>query len=187
MGRSQSLVVWDRGERGISLLEILIALVIIAVLVGLSLPLVRGELDSYRVKSDAHSIANQLALTRIRAAADFTRARFTFSTAGDAYQIQSFDLSTDGYVSKDGAHVLSPGVSFGFGTIQTPAGEQNAIQQTTAVSFNSRGIPIDSGGSPTENNAVYLTNNHGLFYAVTVSISGRVDVWRYSGTSWVIQ
>jgi len=78
-------------------------------------------------------------------------------------------------------------MSFGFGSVSTPAGTQTPIQNTAQILFNSRGIPVNSTGTPTGNYGLYLTNQAGDTYAVTVYATGRVAMWRYDNGVWTIQ
>jgi hypothetical protein len=48
--------------------------------------------------------------------------------------------------------------------------------------FNSRGIPVDSTGSPIGIDAVYMTDGTAV-YGVTVSATGFVRLWRTNSTS----
>jgi prepilin-type N-terminal cleavage/methylation domain-containing protein len=100
---------------------------------------------------------------------------------------------------------LSQGVTFGFGTAtaanpnpQATIGQAptctsglgggaagSAIANTACIEFNSRGIPIASSGSPTANDALYVTDGIQI-YGVTVIISGMIQVWTTgtSSTAW---
>ena len=46
---------------------------------------------------------------------------------------------------------------------------------------------MDASGAPTGDYAIYLTSANGLTYAVTVSRSGRVNMWEYVGSAWVLR
>lgn len=100
---------------------------------------------------------------------------------------------------------LSQGVSFGFGTAaaalpnpQTPIAQAPAcgvgvaggtatatIPNTACIEFNSRGIPIAASGSPTANDALYVTDTNTV-YGVTVIASGLLQQWSTSAstTQW---
>jgi hypothetical protein len=43
---------------------------------------------------DARAIASQVALARVRAAADFTQAQINFNLANGTYQLQRWDAAT---------------------------------------------------------------------------------------------
>lgn len=100
---------------------------------------------------------------------------------------------------------LSQGVSFGYGTVgatspnpqstigQAPActtgaagsAPGNNMQNTACIEFNSRGLPVSSNGSPTANDAFYITNSNTV-NGVTVIVSGLIQVWTTpaSSTAW---
>ena len=100
---------------------------------------------------------------------------------------------------------LSQSVSFGFGAAvagglnpqaviaQAPAcsngvagGAAGTIYPSSAcIEFNSRGLPVAAGGSPTANDALYVTDSNSVF-GVTVIVSGLIQVWSTSGstTAW---
>lgn len=101
---------------------------------------------------------------------------------------------------------LSQGVTFGFGTVgagapnpqpviqQAPlcgksaavAGVANPVTGNTAcIEFNSRGVPINLAGTPTANDALYVTDQNSV-YGVTVIASGMMQSWMTSAaaTSW---
>jgi hypothetical protein len=119
----------------------------------------------------------------MRAAAEFTRTRLSLDTTNNGYRREIFNKVSSSYQNEGGDQPLGEGVSFGFGSISVPAGGQSSIQQTTQVMFNSRGMPVDAGGTPVGGNAVYV-NNDGRYYAVTVNTAGQIRTWRYSGTAW---
>jgi len=100
---------------------------------------------------------------------------------------------------------LSPGVSFGFAGVSAGAPNPQAviaqapacstgvaggtagssIANTSCVEFNSRGIPVASNGSPTPNDALYVTDSNTVC-GVTIITSGLIQVWSTSAstTAW---
>ena len=100
---------------------------------------------------------------------------------------------------------LSQGVSFGFGGVTAASpNPQSAIAQapvctngvagpapgssiadTACIEFNSRGLPVGSSGSPTANDALYVTDSNTVD-GITVIVSGLIQVWTSpaSGTTW---
>ena len=100
---------------------------------------------------------------------------------------------------------LSQGVNFGFGAAtaglpnpqaaiaQAPACSSGvaggaagtAYPNTTCIEFNSRGLPVAASGSPTANDAMYVTDANTV-YGVTVIISGLIQQWTTSAytTAW---
>ena len=62
-------------QRGYSAPELLVALVLLMITTAAALPNFTAALQNYRLMNDARSIAGQVALARVRAAADFTQAQ----------------------------------------------------------------------------------------------------------------
>jgi len=101
---------------------------------------------------------------------------------------------------------LSAGVTFGFGTVgaaapnpqttfgQAPACKSgvaggaagNTAANTACIEFNSRGIPVAASGSPTPNDALYVTDQTTVF-GITVISSGLIQSWSSPATStaWI--
>jgi prepilin-type N-terminal cleavage/methylation domain-containing protein len=179
-------------EHGFSMPELLVSTGILLVLMSVSLPTVVNAAKTYKLSGSARSIASQLALARMRAAAEFTQAQLNANTSAGSYEIDlctTKNTATGGCTTftqdpNSGTQYLAAGITFGYGSITTPAGAQATIGQTTPIVFNSRGIPIDSNLNPTGNDALYLTNSAGQYYAVTVYASGKVTVWQYTGSAW---
>jgi Tfp pilus assembly protein FimT len=178
-------------ESGFNLVELAIVVTIIMLILSLALPSVISSMRAFRASADARGIAAQLALTKMRAANRFTQARLNCDTTTNSCRVEtctSKSTSTCNTFTAEGETInLSPGSSFSFGTITTPAGSQTSIQNSTQVLFNSRSVPVDSTGAVTGNYAVYVTNQSGNQYAVTVYASGRVAVWRYGSEAWNAQ
>ena len=97
------------------------------------------------------------------------------------------------FIFEGGTYFLSQGVSFGTGGVGTPAGEvgdqTSIVNPPPPIIFNSRSIPVDSGFNTGMNYSVYLTSNDGLTYGITVSQTGRVNLWEYvlSPAGWQIR
>jgi len=177
--------------RGFSLLELVMVITIIAILAALMIPNVITFLHSYRSSSNARDIASQLALAKMSAASGFTQAELNCTLAGTSCQLEVCTAKgatvCSTYTNQGGPVLLSQGMSFGYGSISTPAGSQATISNTSPIVFNSRSIPIDNTATPTANDAVYVTDSNGDTYAITVYLSGKVAVWRYSGGAWKSQ
>ena len=112
-----------------------------------------------------------LGLAKMSAASGFTQAELNCTLTGNSCQLAV--CTTKGatvcttYTNQGGPILLSQGMSFGYGSITTPAGSQATISNTNPIVFNSRSIPIDSTGAPTGNDALYLTDSSGDTYALT--------------------
>jgi prepilin-type N-terminal cleavage/methylation domain-containing protein len=194
-------------ERGFSLLEILLVLAIMAVLAAMAVPMSGNAVRYIRISGDARDLSNALAVTKMRAASKFTKARLLVDLSSNSYYVQTYDKTANTWTAETGTTTLSSYVTFGYGSVGTPpSNTQTAIAQASAcydtasppaviantkcVMFNSRGLPVvDSTGSPTGDYALYI--NDGTFvYGVTVAATGFIRTWRtnYTSTpSWSLQ
>jgi prepilin-type N-terminal cleavage/methylation domain-containing protein len=174
-------------QRGFTMVEMVIVLSVVLILSTLGTFVLTVFLRSYRASADARQLQSLVSLARMRACSAFTRTRLNVNQTARSYGIQVFNKTTGNYDDEGGTYFLSPGVSLGYGSIGTPAGEQSAIGEppTTGIQFNSRGIPVqDTTWSPTGDYAVYVTNSaNDLFYAVTVSRTGLPTLWQYNTTT----
>jgi len=181
---------------GFSLIEITAVLAIVLLIGVIAIPALKAGLQGMSTASDARAIAAQLALAKMRAASQFTDARVNFNsftknstTNTYQYQVEVYNQGTSTWaIDQTGTHNtgvqnLSTNTSYGFSTITTPAGSQlSPITNWNTIQFNSRGIPVTSGLAATGTYAVYINNGNGLYYAITVSISGNVQIWQMNGT-----
>jgi hypothetical protein len=133
-------------------------------------------------------------LAKMRAAADFTHARIYVDTSAQTFHLETWNKTTSSWTTEGGTNPLATGNSFSYGSLGTPpsgtqtsigqapicqalAGGTGTISNTACVVFNSRGIPVDSTGAPTANDAVYLTDGTST-YCVTTAATGNFQLWR---------
>jgi prepilin-type N-terminal cleavage/methylation domain-containing protein len=201
------------GHRGFSVLELMTAVLISLILTALAIPVIGTMQRSFRIAGDGRDINGAIALAKMRAAADFTQARFYADLGANPpqFRVETWRKpvgSTAGCWVTEGTSVcsssysspstppgspLSQGVSFGFGGLgSAPPNTQSTLAQaplcleddlsstyanTACIVFNSRGIPVDSTGTPTANDAIYVTDGESV-YGVTVSAPGLLRTWR---------
>ncbi|HTC61505.1 MAG TPA: prepilin-type N-terminal cleavage/methylation domain-containing protein [Candidatus Saccharimonadales bacterium] len=170
-------------SRGFSLVELVIAVVIIITIAGIAIPKVVSVTQDARMANDIRSISAQIFLARMRAASAGAKSRLNFNTSTNSYQIEVWNGSS--WAIYGGTINLNTGDTFGYGTITAPAGQQSTIAQTTPIYFNSRGMATDSSGSATANSAIYFTNIRNQYAAIAVSIAGQPTSYTYSGSAWV--
>ena len=181
----------SRGEAGLSLIEVAIVVAILLIVIAIAIPQAIRARRALRAISDARGIASQLALAKMRAANGFTRTRLNCREDTRSCQIEVCTSkgasACNTFTAEGGPFLLSDEMSFGFGGISTPAGSQTTIQNSNLIIFNSRSFPIDNSGAPTGTYAVYIRNEAGDTYAVSVFASGRIAVWRYNNGAWIAQ
>lgn len=192
-------------ERGIGLVELVIAVMIAVVIVAMAVPSIIATRRNYRALGDARDVAAQVLLAKMRAASDFTQTRAYFDTAANTFRLEIWDKTNNVWNidNPTGTYKLSSGVTFSTGgQTNPPPNTQGAIGQaakcmtgtagpppspgggtvisnsSACVVFNSRGIPVDNNGNPTGNDAIYIFDGSNGVYATTVSATGLILSWR---------
>jgi prepilin-type N-terminal cleavage/methylation domain-containing protein len=187
----------SRNAKGFTMLELVIVVAVVAVIAAITIPSMNDALAAYRLNGDSRTIADQLALTRLRAADNFSQARMNFNIAAGTYVREVCTTKGAGsacttWTAEGGTQYLSKGISFGFNTITTAAPPQTTISQPAGIGnpaqnviiFNSRGLPVDGNGNPTASYALYLTSNPRENCAVSVYGNGKVRRWKYFSSTW---
>jgi len=190
-------------QAGWTLLEISATLLILSVITAMAIPQFLMFRKDSRTFGDARDLADMVLLAKMRAASNFTHARIYADTSGQSYHIETWNKTTGLWTPEGVVIPLSPGNTFGFGSLASPpAGTQTSIglapacqnldgsagtiANTSCILFNSRGIPIDSGGTPNGNQAFYITDGS-TCYGGTVSATGLFQLWRtdVGAAKWV--
>jgi prepilin-type N-terminal cleavage/methylation domain-containing protein len=188
---------------GYSLIEILFVLALFGTLSAIAIPMTANSLKHFRITGDTRGIASTIALAKLRAAATLSRARVYIDLNGQSYHLETRKTGASEWVTEGGTIHLSPGVTLEYGGLPSgPPDTEGAIAQapqcrnasdtpiehTACVLFNSRGIPVDSTGSPTGVAAVYVTDGMAVD-GITVSAAGLTQVWQSppSSAEWVKQ
>jgi Tfp pilus assembly protein FimT len=186
------------------LIEVLIVTVMTVTMAAIAVPATSTLFGNLRLSGDARGISNSIALAKMRAAAQFSRARLRVDVAGGTYQVERWEKTgTPGWVGEGDATLLSAATVVSPGGLAVPPPNTQAaigqapaclddagvaIANTACVVFNSRGVPIDDAGAPTAADAVYLTDGTAV-YAVTVAATGLIRVWKSGPTaaSWSLE
>ena len=198
-----------RDDRGFSLLEMLMVVGLVGVLAAIAVPMSGNTLRYLKVSGDARDIANLTAVAKMRAAAQFTQSRIFVDINGRAFKVETFRKANPtavppvvaGWEIEGGLNQLSSTVNFGYGPVATPpVGTQTTIGQaplcrndagatianTACIIFNSRGIPVDSSGSPDGYGAFYVNDGIAV-YGITVAATGFIRTWQtnyFATPSW---
>ncbi|MCC7417104.1 MAG: prepilin-type N-terminal cleavage/methylation domain-containing protein [Acidobacteria bacterium] len=194
---------------GFTILELLIVVAITMVVAAIALPMTGSSIGGFRLQGDARSVASAVQLTKLRAAADFTKARLYTDLSTNAFHVEVWSKDDDDWARVGGTTYLqSVTESFSFAPVASPPPSTQAtigqaamckeadgddIGNTACIVFNSRGIPVTdvagSTGGPTNAHALYLSDGTAVF-GVTVSATSVIQLWRTnpnSEPSWVLQ
>jgi hypothetical protein len=192
-------------DEGFSLVELVATGAVFVTLCALVLVVVGNMAGHYRVSGDARGVSNSVAVAKLRAASLFTQTRLHAVLGAGTYWVETWQKSgTPGWVSEGATTSLSSGVTFGFGSVAVaPPNTQGTIAQappcrdaagaviagTACLIFNSRGLPVDSDGTPSGIGAFYLTDGVTV-YSSTVSATGMMRFWRtpsHTTPTWALQ
>jgi prepilin-type N-terminal cleavage/methylation domain-containing protein len=190
----------SRPQRGFSLLELLVVMFVASILAAIAIPQYLAIDRNQRIRGDAHSLAGNISIAKMRAGADFTEARMYVDLGANSYRVDDWD-KTNGCWHPDGtvtgtcangtpgptAIALSSGVVAGFGGLGAPPPNTTAalsqaspctdntrvgtLPGTACIVFNSRGMPLN--GIP---GGFYITDTNSV-YGVTVNASGLAQTW----------
>jgi prepilin-type N-terminal cleavage/methylation domain-containing protein len=194
-----------RSNGGYSLIEIMVVMAVLGVLGAMAVPMVESATSGIKLREEANAIADLVGLAKMRATSQFARARVRVNVDSGSYVIQTWDADSDDWVNEQAEVNLPFGVTFGWGDLdEAPPNvqedddlkfaaecldkEQEAIDGTACIMFNSRGIPINKENSPIGGNAIYLTDGTGV-RAITVTATPLVRRWWSSAANanWVRQ
>jgi prepilin-type N-terminal cleavage/methylation domain-containing protein len=179
-------------SRGFSLIELVFVLTLTGVIAAIAVPASGNLLATLRLSGDARTLFNTASVAKLRAASDFSQGRVYLDLTQGLYHIETWQKTTNTWVVESGDVGFSQGVSLGFQALAAPPPNTQAvigqapacltaanapIAGTACIIFNSRGIPVDATGTPTNSDAFYIGDGTTV-YALTVSATGFVQLWR---------
>jgi len=193
------------GSSGFSLIEVMVSMSVMMVLAAITIPMVSAASSNARLNDNADTVSNYVGLAKMRATSRFSRARVYLDINARTYVLQVYNQAAKAWANDTSVVSLPTGIDFSFGVLDAPptntqpaiafaakctdnADPPADIDGTSCIMFNSRGIPIDKGGSPIGGNAFYLTDGTGV-RAITVTATPLIRNW-WSGAGhagWVRQ
>ena len=107
-------------QRGLTLLELLIVMIIIAIGAVLTTPNISGWLPNYRLRSATRDVASIMRLAQLKAISSNTPYRVSFNVLNDSYVLE-YQTTGGAWVAEGGNQTLPKGVKFNtdFGNIAT--------------------------------------------------------------------
>jgi prepilin-type N-terminal cleavage/methylation domain-containing protein len=98
-------------QRGVTLIELIIVMVIIAIGAVLTTPNISGWLTNYRLRSATRDVASIMRFAQLKAVSNNTSYQVVFDTAHDSYILQYQDTG-GGWVAEGISQTLPTGVKF---------------------------------------------------------------------------
>jgi prepilin-type N-terminal cleavage/methylation domain-containing protein len=194
-----------RSERGYTLIEMMMVVGIIGVIAATVIPITDMSIRGSRLRGDAQIIRNLVGVAKMRASAQFTRARVMANLGNPqanppvpgSFVLQVWNKPANGnpgaWVNDGGVNQLSPGVSFGFAELNAPPPNTQVnimqsptctntltvadpIANTACVTFNSRGLPVDANGTLYPRHALYISGDDAV-WGTTVTSTPLIRFW----------
>ena len=174
------------GDPGFSLVEILITLCAFAILAAVAVPSMSAFMRDLQLAADARNISTTLTSARLNATSLMTPYQIDFDLENNQWSLSKFNRATNSYELQQATNTLSTGlgnsgIAFQSSSESAPAGY--STDSSTSITFNSRGIPVDEAGVPTPDNVIYISKSNDDF-AITVSLTGKVQIWKQEGEGW---
>lgn len=188
-------------EKGFTLIELMIAVVILCILLGLAIPGFSRWVPNYRLRGAARDIYSNFQLAKMTAVKDRARCGVLFDVANARYRVVSagpnrtFE-SNSGAVGGDDLILKTvnfseygSGVGYGHGAATAGVGgagfDNNVTFDEDGILFDSRGLVFKPSGTAASDGYVYLQNNRNNSFAVGVWSSGVVVMRRFTtGSTW---
>jgi prepilin-type N-terminal cleavage/methylation domain-containing protein len=148
-----------RGQRGFSVIEMVVVLLIIAIVAAFTVPQVMSYMRMYRLGVGGRNVATALQRARYLATSNNTRAGVFVA------ELQRVDIEQYDPMGKAPPQNM--------GAVQLPGGVTFASDAPKQIAFDGRGVITPM---PKESPAIRLNGPDGYYLFVTVSPTGQVTV-----------
>jgi len=98
-------------QKGITLIELIVVMAIIAIGAALTTPNISGWLPTYRLRSATRDVVSIMRVAQLKAVSNNTSYRVTFNTVNDSYVLEYQDTG-GGWVTEGETQSLPTGVKF---------------------------------------------------------------------------
>lgn len=195
---------------GFTLVELMMVIAIMGILMAVGTYVFMGNLPSYRLRAGAQRVAAHLQYLKARAVVT-NRSAWFIADVANGFFTGFLDDSNFGVIDS-GEYVkarmdmpdafggvpgffLPPTISFGLPSGYTSGSGPDGIPFPSSpmtspgdrIGFRPTALPVvnlASPATPTDSQVIFLTNIKEEGYAVAVSITGRVKVFRWTSGGW---
>ncbi|MBC8432229.1 MAG: GspH/FimT family pseudopilin [Desulfobacterales bacterium] len=173
-----------RNSKGFTLIELIIAMVIMGIMAAIGIPNFLGWVANYNLKAAANELYGNMQFARINAVKQNKEWAVVFDTVNGIYYVCSDDgdgdWATTGNNTKEKTVTLSDYASdivYGMGNATANVTATGGAFPGGAV-FGSRGtLSVDEG-------YIYLTNGKGTAYAIGSGVGGAVVYRQWLAGAW---
>ena len=186
-------------QQGFTMLEIAVVITVGIILSAMAIPKINALVRGYRSVGDARSLAEEVSLAKMRAAADFTESRVFADFSTNQYRVEIWNRTSNCWMTEGdtqcSANYTSPNtppstllltnVIFGDGTLSSPpSNTQPTLAQAPACQTdaqtssqsagnvaNSACVVFNSRGIPVDN-TLTATSNDALYVTDSNSVYG---------------
>jgi len=160
-------------HRGFTFLEVIFVLAIIGILSALAVPDLSAFTNRLRLETVVRGVATDLRELKVRATLERSDYTISFDPANNLYDLPGRRLT------------LPAGLKFGFGPgVLGPPSNPVQTPDADGVTFPSNRVTFYSQGSNSLG-TIYLFNNENRTMAISLSITGRVKIWQWTGENWI--
>lgn len=174
-------------EAGFTLVEVMVAVAVIAILAGIGGFSIMNRLPDYRLKKAVRELVAHMQNAKLGAVKENISWTINFNIGANTYQITN-GLGPDNVAGlnpltgiNDDVNIVvdlasyGSGVAFGFGNAAQNWSGAATVQQASVI-YSNRGLKRGIAGS------TYLTNqNNSICYAITIIPSGGHNIRFYNG------
>ena len=182
-------------ELGFTMIELVIAVAIIAIMTAIAIPGFSTWLPNYRLKSAARDVYSNMQLAKMGAVRNNGNWAIVFDTTAGAHRyLVCSDDGVDDDWSATGDNATekivdlgdySSGVAYGHGNATTNATVGGGVFPDDDISYTTNVAIFTPRGTVNTLGYVYLSNNKGSSYAAaTPNIAGLIILRKWTGTAW---
>jgi prepilin-type N-terminal cleavage/methylation domain-containing protein len=156
-------------SRGFSLLELLVAMIILSVLSAVAAPGVSRMMENYRVKATSRQLISDLQFAKMKAVTENTNYQIFFDIANARYRVEKSDDPTNCGQWRSLGDTTNPYYAKGVSLTKSFTGD--------LVVFTPIGEAVDYANTPFATDAtVILATTGAAPRTVSVASSGRISV-----------